>query len=463
MSTTVSGALTRVFLITPRGRVHLAIPSDIPFADMLPTLLHYAGENLADEGAARGGWVLTRLGGLPIDPSRTPAQLQILDGDLLQFTPRAATPPPPVFDDLADAVATATRQRPGQWQVSTTRRFAVGVSAAALIGGAAAILFAGPPSPVAAVVGLVVGLVLLGVAALTSRAAGDGTAGILLGLVSLFYAGVGGLLLGGERDLRELASSHALFAAAAVVVYSSLAMTAIGTGRFIFLSSSIAGTALGLGAATCLLFGVTAAGAAAVIASISFATLPVLTMFAYRMAGLRVPSVPTSPEDVKNDNETIDGPTVLSRSNRAAYLLTGLLAAVGLIVGASALIIAVDDGFPGILLDTVLGLCLMLRARPLRDRAQRLTLLLPGVAALGFAAVAFYLNADSTIRLTVPVAVFALVALISLVYGFAVAGRRISPVWGRLLDIVDVILIVAIVPLALWVCGLYSWIGSLRL
>ena len=52
--------------------------------------------------------------------------------------------------------------------------------------------------------------------------------------------------------------------------------------------------------------------------------------------------------------------------------------------------------------------------------------------------------------------------MISLVYGLTVAGKRISPVWGRLLDIVEILLIIALVPLAVWVGGLYGWILNLR-
>jgi hypothetical protein len=32
----------------------------------------------------------------------------------------------------------------------------------------------------------------------------------------------------------------------------------------------------------------------------------------------------------------------------------------------------------------------------------------------------------------------------------------------RALDIVEVLLVVAVVPLAMWVCGLYGWIRAIR-
>lgn len=462
-----SGGLTRVSVVAQRRRVHLAIPTDVPLADVLPTLLRHAEdglaaeESLADTGAASGGWLLTRLGGAPLDTSRSLGQLRVLDGEVLQFVPRASTPPPPVFDDLADAVATATRERAGQWQVSTTRKFAGALSTVALIGGAVAILFAGPPRHVAALVGLAVGLFLLAAATLASRAAGDARAGTVLGLVSLVYGAVGGLLLGGERDLTELASSHALFAATAVVVYSSIAIVAIATDRPIFLAASVAGAALGLAAGTSLAFGVDAAGGAAVIGAVAFAMVPALSRIAFHMAGLRVPPVPRGPDDVKHDDQTIDGPTVLRRSDQAAQIMTALLGAVGVVVGVSTAVLVVDGGLPGLLLAAVLAVCLMLRARVLSSRAARLVLLLPGTAGLVFVVTGLYVSLDTELRLSAMVGALVLFAIVSLAYGFGVAGRRISPVWGRTLDIIDVMLIIALVPLALWVCGLYGWIGSL--
>jgi type VII secretion integral membrane protein EccD len=462
-----SGGLTRVSIVAQRRRVHLAIPADVPLADVLPTLLRHAedglaGEgSLADAGAADGGWLLARLDGVPLDTSRSLAQLRVLDGEVLQFVSRAATPPPPVFDDLADAVATATRERAGQWQVSTTRKFAGGLSTLALVGGAVAILFAGPPRQIAALVGLAVGLALLAAAALASRAMGDARAGTVLGLVSLVYGAVGGLLLGGERNLNELASSHALFAATAVVVYSSTAIVAIATDRPVFLAASVAGAALGLAAATSLVFGVAAAGGAAVIGAVAFAMVPALSRIAFQMAGLRVPPVPRGPEDVKNDDQTVDGPTTLRRSDHAAQILTALLGAVGVVIGVSTAVLVVDGGLPGLLLAGVLAVCLMLRARSLSGRAARLVLLLPGTAGLVFVVTGVYVAVTTELRLSAMVGALVLFAILSLAYGFGVAGRRISPVWSRALDIIDVILIIALIPLALWVCGLYGWIGSL--
>ncbi|WP_243422424.1 type VII secretion integral membrane protein EccD [Micromonospora globispora] len=140
---TATGGLSRITIVAPRTRMDLALPSDVPLADLLPTLLRYAGEDLADEGVRHGGWSLSRLGGQPLDGGRTAAQLGVRDGEVLYFNPRVSAAPEIVFDDVVDAVATATNQRPGTWQVGTTRAFAVLFAGAALAAGAAAALLAG--------------------------------------------------------------------------------------------------------------------------------------------------------------------------------------------------------------------------------------------------------------------------------------------------------------------------------
>jgi type VII secretion integral membrane protein EccD len=455
------GGLSRVTVIAPNRRMDLTIPADVPLADMLPTLLRYGGDHLANEGAAKGGWRLTRLGGVSLDGSRTAGEQGILDGEQLFLEPFQNHAPPPVFDDLVDAVATATQDAAGRWGLSTTRRFSVAFTAAALVGGAVAVLFAGPPRSTAAIVGLLAGAILLIAATLVSRAGGDGRAGALLGLVSLGYAGVGGLLLGGDVPLTQLASPHALLAATAVIVYASVATIAVGSAKPLFLGASLAGGALAIGAFISMSFGVGPQAAAAVIGTVAFAVVPTIPRLAYRSAGLKVPSIPTGPDDVKNDTETVDGVDVLRRSARAQEFMTSMLGTVGVIVGGSAVVVGTHGGLPGVLLCAVLSVCLMLRARPLSGRAQRLALLIPGSIGVALAVLTAALIVTGLLRLTAVLGGLVVLAVASMVYGFAIAGKKISPVWGRMLDILEIILIVAIVPLALWVCGMYGWITTI--
>ncbi|NES14807.1 MULTISPECIES: type VII secretion integral membrane protein EccD [Micromonospora] len=460
---TATGGLSRITIVAPRTRMDLALPSDVPLADLLPTLLRYAGEDLADEGVRHGGWSLSRLGGPPLDGGRTAAQLGVRDGEVLYFNPRASAAPEIVFDDVVDAVATATNQRPGTWQVGTTRSFAVLFAGAALAAGAVAALFAGPPQLPGALAALVVSLALLVTAAVLSRAAGDSRTGAVLAMAGLGYAAIGGLLvLAGDRKLDDLASPHVLMAATAVVLFGAVSALAVGDRLPLFLGAVAVAVAVGIGAVLCLAFDIGAAAAAAVVATIAFAALPALPMVSYRLARLPVPSIPTGPDDLKTDTESVDGPQVLRNSERADAFLTGLLWTVSVLVLGGQLVLADNGRLPSVLLCLVLALLSLLRARPFIGRAQRIPVLLAGTVGLGLAAAATFGAGSLPVRLGLILGGLLLAALISLIYGLTVAGKRISPVWGRTLDIVEILLIVALVPLAVWVCGLYGWIVNLR-
>ncbi|HEX5540324.1 MAG TPA: type VII secretion integral membrane protein EccD [Micromonospora sp.] len=462
MTSTVNGGLSRVTIVAPKTRMDLALPSDIPLADMLPTLLLHAGEELADEGAARGGWTLTRLGSRPLDTSRTPLQLEIRDGELLHFVPRQAAAPEVVFDDVVDAVATATQDRPGRWQEANTRRFALLLGAAALLGGAAAALFAGPPHLPGALAASAMALALLIAATILSRALADRPASRLLALVGLAYAATAGLLMiAGDRDVTALGSPQVLLAATTLMIYGSAATVAVGDAP-IFLGSAAVGLALGVGAAICLAFGATPAAAAAVVAAIAFGAVPALPMFAYRLARLPIPSIPTDPDDLKNDTFSVNGRRILARSDLAATFLTGLVGTVSIIIVGAEAVLARDSRFNSVLLCGLLAILLLLRARPLLTQAQRWPVLIAGALGLGLTALSSFLATDGLLRFGAVLGFLLVAALVSLVYGLAVAGKQISPLWGRALDIIEMLLIVAVVPIAAWVCGLYGWISTIR-
>ncbi|RQX07211.1 type VII secretion integral membrane protein EccD, partial [Micromonospora globispora] len=296
-----------------------------------------------------------------------------------------------------------------------------------------------------------------------SRAAGDSRTGAVLALGGLGYAAVGGLLvLAGDRKLADLAAPHVLLAATAVVLFGAVAALAVGDRLPLFFGAVAVGAAVGLGAVLCLAFGIGPAAAAAVVATVAFAALPALPMIAYRLARLPVPSIPTGPEDLKTDAESVDGRQVLRNSERADQFLTGLLWTVALLVASGQTVLAENGRLPAVLLCLVLALLSLLRARPFIGRAQRTPVLFAGTVGLGLTAAATFATGSLPVRLGLILGGLLLAAVISLIYGLTVAGKRISPLWGRTLDIVEILLIVSLVPLALWVCGLYGWIVNLR-
>lgn len=463
MANATGGGLSRVTIVAPQTRIDLALPSDVPLVDLLPTVLGYAGERLADDPTARNGWVLSRLGGPALDPDHSPAQLEVRDGELLYLRPRGADLPEPIFDDVVDAVATATQDRVGRWQAGTSRIFSLATGVVTLMAGAVMVLFAGPPQVPPALVGLGTATAALAVAIVLSRALGDSRTGVVFAGVALLYGGVGGLLIiAGDRTLGELGSPHVLVAGVVVLVISSIATVGVADGVAVFLASSVAAVALCLGAVICLSLGATPASAAAVVSTLAFAAVPALPMFSYRLAGLPIPSIPMGPEELKTDVETVQGTRVLALSERSDAFLAGLLSALAAIGVFASFALTLTGGLAGVLLAAVLGLLMLTRARWFIGIRQRLPLLIGGVVTLGVVIVDRFLAAGQALRLSVGLGTVLVVAVLTIVYAMVGSARRRSPMWGRALDLVEVLFILAVVPLALWASGLYEWVRTIR-
>ncbi|GIJ49688.1 type VII secretion integral membrane protein EccD [Virgisporangium aliadipatigenens] len=460
---TSTTGLSRVTIVAPRTRVDVALPSEVPLADVLPTLLRFAGERLADDPDGRHGWSLARLAGAPLDIARTPLQLEIRDGDMLYLRPRGAAAPEPVFDDVVDAVATATQTRPGRWIAANTRRFGVGLGAFALVAGAIAVLFAGPPHLPGALVALLLTVALLGCAVVAARAFDDRATGILLALVAMAYAFVGGLLVfAGERPVDDLSGANLLVAATAVLLVSALGSVMIATASHVFLGTGIAASALALGAAISLLTGAAAASAASIVVGFALLAMPALPMFSYRLAGLPVPSVPTGTEDVRSDAETVDGARVLAMAERADNFLSAMLAALAAVAAGTAVTLAVAESTPSLVLCGLLGLLMLSRARWFISTGQRLPLLAAGVIGVAALEIALFARGDVLVRLAVVVVALLVVAGVSIGYALRDTGRRASPMWGRTLDIIEIMMVLSVLPLIVWVSGLYGWIRTFR-
>src|SRR3954469_3811605 len=92
----------------PPRRVDVALPADVPLAELLPELLRLIGEPVptsAVGAAALNGYVLTGADGTALDTSAALAEQGVLDGGVLRLRPADGVPEAAVHDDIADAVA----------------------------------------------------------------------------------------------------------------------------------------------------------------------------------------------------------------------------------------------------------------------------------------------------------------------------------------------------------------------
>ena len=141
----------RVTLVAPNNRVDVALPEDIPLADLLPDLLHLAGDPnpnpTTNPDTALTGYVLTGPGGWPLHTGLALTAQGIRHGDLLRLRPATEKPEPPVHDEIVDAVAEAALTTSHRWTATTLRTTSLAALATALVLGATVLWFAGATSP----------------------------------------------------------------------------------------------------------------------------------------------------------------------------------------------------------------------------------------------------------------------------------------------------------------------------
>jgi type VII secretion integral membrane protein EccD len=440
--------------------VDLALPADVPLADLLPTLLAYSRAG-GDEAGRRGGWALSRVGGAELDVSRTAEAHAVRDGELLLLRPRGDEQPMTVFDDVVDALASGTRDRRARWTAGATRVGGLVAAVVTLTGAAVGLLFSGPPYGQAGLAGLGLGAVFLVVAVVYARALGSTVAGAAFGLLATVYCGLGGLLVAaGDGSLHGLGVAHATVSVAAAVVAAAVAATGVPQAAPVFLTVAVGAVAVPLSLFVGSYLDTGVAGGAAATVVVAYAFLPATPMLAYRLAGLPRPTVPTEREHMLSETESVDGIRVLELGRRADAYLAAMLAALAVLSAGAAVLVA-PAGWRGTALAGVLGLLPILRSRWFAGRPHRVPLLVAGGVALASAVV------DVAVRLSVHdrlllVAGLAL-AVVLLSIGLGLAGDRPpTPRWGRFLDIVEVLLIIAIAPLAVWVTGVLDLVRAIR-
>jgi type VII secretion integral membrane protein EccD len=447
---------SRVTVVAPRTRIDVALPSDVSVADLLPMLLEMAKEATPDGGARHGGWCLAKLGDSPLDPSRTLASLGVVDGELLQLRRRNENPPPPLYDDVVDAIAEATPDSFRPWTKQTAHRIGHVAGGIALVVAAITVLLAGPfgggdriPAAITAAITAIVAVTL---GATIARGYQSETTGVIIaaagGLPMAFVAGL--YIVPGDPGAWNL-----MLASGLVVIVGSASIFLLGAGVTTFIAAVTAGTlgmlAFFLGALTNVPTESIAAGAVAVaLAGISI--LPRLTI---QLAKLPLPNVPGSAEDLKEDTGFPDYESIERRAGLAHEYMTGMIIGAGLVAALSVIEISSYGGLWNLLLSIVATAVLLLRGRSYANGSQAVALLAAGILAAAGIMVDWIMRADAFEKLLWVFAVLVIVAAGAMVLGVVFPEQRFSPPLRRTVEILEAICIALVLPLALAVMNLY--------
>jgi len=477
----MSIGLARVTINAPHRRVDVALPEHVPLAELLPEVLRHAGEGLADDGEKHGGWVLRRTDGVALATAQGLFPQGVRDGEVLHLVPARDEWPELEYDDVVEAIAEGARRRGSVWTPSSTRTATLVAAGVLLSLGLIAVLAAGPGWQGSAFAGLGIALLLALAAVTASRAYGDARAGAAFGAYAMPYAFAGGAVLVASTDrvgavglLPWLGDSELLAGAVALLLVAALGGVGVAASLRLF----TAGVVVGLFAAITAVVGMftSAAGAAAVLASILVCGIGALPLLAIRFGKMPTPPVtlPTGAEAAEGftgvspqraldaARERPDRETVFAAVTRTEELLAGMLLGHAVLAAGAFLVLATAGTLSARILIGVSAAALLLRSRLFVTLRQRVPLVVGGLA--GFFALGFdlLLHAGPTTRLAVTGMALVL-AIITVAAGATYSRRPPSPYLGRAADLTDTLVVVSVIPIACAVVGLYAAVGNIHL
>ena len=458
-----TSGLARVTIRAPRRRLDLAIPHQVPLAELLPEVLRRAGEagpEFDGSAAPAGGWILRRGDGGSLHGDTALAHQGVRDGDVLYLVPRNMTWPEPEYDDVIEEIAANAKQHGRIWDAAATRTFSLVAAGLVLLTGLGVLVAVGPDRVVPALAAAGVAGVLLVIGALLSRALGDGVAGAAAGGMALPYAAVAGVLFaGGDQATLLLGADQLLVGACSLLLASVVGAIAVGHGLRVFAAGVTAGVVGVVGAS--LGYVVHAPGAAAILVVVLVAGIGLAPLLAVRLGRLPLPVVSSSVEVIATESRPAR-PAVLAAVVRADEMLAGSLLGISIVAVGCVAVLTRTAGISGPLLGGLASGALLLRARLFPSVAARLPMLTGGLIGLALTAAAVAASSTSATRLIgVALAVLAVVALLGTA---ATAHRRRgdgSPYLGRIADILDITAVVALAPVACAVLNLYTWVRNL--
>ncbi|MFV0133305.1 type VII secretion integral membrane protein EccD [Streptomyces sp. HMX87] len=482
-----SGAATglgfcRVTIVAPDSRIDVALPDDVPVADLYPEILRLSRQTAAE--GAPVGYHLVRRDGTVLDSSRSFAAQRILDGELLTLRPFSESLPPAVFDDVSEAVASAVTRDRSLWRGDLTR-------AAGLIGGGvlpALLAFvawnADPRHDMHSLPGIlagIAGVVLVVLGCVRARVYDDRGAAIALGLGALPNVGVAGSGLLSLSEGQGIGKLQFLLACAAVLVASVILTLCSprGDGQFVAFTTA-SGLAL-LITFLALLLHWTPAEVAALCAPVAIGALAFLPGMSMRFArlpiGFEAPN--TAPRSAYGNDpepqEPVDAERIEAQARRGHELLVGLVGGCSLLAVGSALVLSFSDGLWAQLLALATGIALLMRAQLFRYTAQVATVLAAGLGSLVALGLGLALNppnaavrdalagdrGDLDIRTIWLVAAIAVAAALITSIGLMASRSGLTPFWGRFLEIAEGFVLLTLVPLALAVFDVYASVRSM--
>jgi type VII secretion integral membrane protein EccD len=251
-----------------------------------------------------------------------------------------------------------------------------------------------------------------------------------------------------------------LVGCAALASFGAVGYVAVGEGQWLFAGGVATGLFGLLGTWVGGAFALSSVQVAAILVGLLLPLSPLFGSLAIRLAKLPLPALPRSTADLVRDDPQPPRRVVHQAVTRADALLTGMLIGAAVVCTVGMMVLLSSAAMLDVMLALVASAGFLLRSRLHPLVRQRVPLLLAGLtgpvsALLGLAR----MNGPAGLMLGASglVAVGALAIGIGMVY----SRRGASPYLGRSAEIAEIVLILAVLPLACTVLGLYGWLRGL--
>lgn len=427
-----TGRLTRVTLVGAHRRADLVLPSDEPIGLLLPEIVAMVGSGPA---VAPRAHQLSLLDGRVLEPATSLRGTGVTDGTLIRVDPVTEAPPAPVVHDVSDEIADDLADRRGRWNAVSRRWTATAAVVAAAV---FATLLAAPHLDPAALTA--VGAVLL--------VAGTGVA--MLGTpppgVAVLLGGAGVVSTAVPWWTSDWWARGALWALGGGVAVLAVGLATGHHRAGLFGSGSV--LVLLAGWIALAASGLPAARTAALMAVVSVAALGLLPRLAMVASGL------TRLDDRQTEDEAITrvaAVAAMDAAHRGLALGTVAAAASGAVAGW--LLAEAGTGWAVTLACLVgLGLVLRVRAYPL---TLEVACLAGAALAVVTALVVEWVRAEPELWWGGAAVAAAVAAAALLVLGHE-PRPHIRARARQLADRVEGVAVVALVPVAVGVFGVYS-------
>jgi hypothetical protein len=432
---------TRLTVVGTAHKAELVVPDDEAIGALIPPLMELLDE---PTGPVARPLALVRTSGEQLDAARSAAEQDLVDGEQLRLVRADDAPPPPEVADVTDVVGDTYADRPGRWSVASRQTAgAISLGAASCVG-----LLAVSPSPTTAI-GIVVAATA--VAVLLGRLGRRWPAIALTAVATGAAPAAAPLLL----SVAAVPSGPAAWlVVTAAIVWAVLGFT-VGAG--LQLRPAVSGSVVGVGLALVpMLLAAWGLGTdeilavSAVAAAVVCGLLPWYALSASGLTGLDDQVLAGRPSRRRHVLQTVD---------EAYRTMSWSVLAVALPLGLTATMLVRSADPWAVVLGLSVTVLTALRTRAFPLTMQQLPLCLAAVTATLVAVLARQpLLGTSGVALVL----IGFGVLVSVAVGARPAEHQRARL-RRIGNLIEAVLVIALIPLVLGVFGVYAdLLGAFR-